>query len=426
MAQFTGDEAAIAAALAQVAQAETALTQAQNNATTAARAAARALEDAENAYTQAQLTLAGATQTDIERAENALATAISQAETAHRQATRGLEDAEANLAAAHRNRQTAMENAEAALELAQTRAANNHAIATRQVEDATYALLSEYNRTNDDIERAQAGVQNAISGAEASRRTAARHLEDVQATLRNAEETHRNNLRQNADTSAQNEIAITTLALDIQAQEDLVATLAQLIENDGTMYAQTGGIISTTLVAGATTGNAPIITKQDTSGGFEATLEISARNAERLSVGSETVVTTGGGNMFFTPTAVATVSAIAAPCENDMVQITLRLPDGNWNVGQRIDSEVILSRTSYDTTVPISALRSDDSGYFVYVVDQQGTVLGVQNVVFRVNVIINSMDNHTVSVSGGIGRTTQVVVGSNRAVSAGDRVRVEG
>jgi len=424
-AQFTGDEATIAAALAGVAQAEAALTTAQNAAETSARTATRILEDAQLAYNQAQQNLAGASQSDIERAENAVESARTQAENAYRTAARVLEDAEINLQTAQHNFDNRVQDAQDALEAAETRAADRQATAARQVEDAAYALHSDYTRTNSDIERAQSEVQNAINRAATNRRTAARQVEDVQTSLRNAEETHRTSIQQNIDTSAQNEIAASTLELDILAQEELVATLATLLENNGTMYAQTAGVISTALSVGDTTSHTPIITMQDTSGGFEATLQISAREAELLSVGSETVVTTGSGNMFFTPTTVAIVSAIAAPCENDMVQITLRLPDGNWNVGQRIDTEVILNRANYDFTLPISALRSDDAGYFVYVMEQYSTVLGLQNVLFRVNVNINAMDNHMVSVSGAVGRTTQVVVASNRAVSAGDRVRVE-
>ena len=128
--------------------------------------------------------------------------------------------------------------------------------------------------------------------------------------------------------------------------------------------------------------------------------------------------------MFFTPTVTGNVSAISVPDDSDRVTITISLPESNWSAGQRIDAEIILSRGNYDMCIPVSALRSDNFGSFVYVVNQRNTVLGLQNVVERVNVSVLASDNETVSVTGSLSRTCQVISASNRAVNTGDRVRV--
>jgi len=448
-----GDSTLIAAAQAAVESAETALATTQNTAAANMRIASRMLEDAQTAFNQALQSLTNATQNeldrleaDIERAEGALESARTRAADAQRLAARSLEDIEVNLATAQRNfdnsvqteaerLQNSIEAAQNALEAAQTSAANRQFSASRVLEDATYALNAEIERVNraernatdtatTDIERAQTEIQNAINRAENNRRTASRQLEDLTVSLRTTEQNHQRNIQQNVDTTTQNLIAAATLQLDIANQENLVNTLAQLISNNGIMYAQTPGRVSFTKQTGDTTTRTPVVTLQDTAGGFKASMQMPMRDAERLSVGSEAVVTTAGGSVFFTPTTIATVSAISPPDENEMVTITLQLPGGNWSIGQRIDTEVVMSSMNFDFSVPLSALRSDDSGYFLYVMEQRSTVLGIQNIVVRVNVVINASDNTMVSVSGPIGRSSQVIIGSNKAVSAGDRVRV--
>jgi len=453
VAQLSGDATQIAAALAEVERTTVAFEAAQSTRDTNMRILSRTLEDAETALIQAQQNLTNANQTelerleaDIENAEQALETATSLASDALRLATRSLEDIEASLEQAQRSfnnnvqaeadrLQSAIEAAQDALEAEVTRAADRQFAASRLLEDATYALHAEIERTNaatqnahdtinSDIERAQTEIQNAINRAETNRRAASRQLEDLVASLQTAEQNHHRSIQQNEDTTTQNLLTASTLELDIANQEGIVSMLSQLIAQDGIMYALYPGRVSMAAQAGGTTTTAPVITLQDIAGGFEANLQIPMRDAERLAIGSETIVATGGGSMFFTPTAIATVSAISQPDENELATITLQLPESNWSVGQRIDAEVVLSRSSYDVSIPISALRSDDMGYFIYVMEHRSTVLGVQNIVVRVNIIINASDSNMVSVSGAIGRGSQIIVGSNKAVSAGDRVRV--
>jgi len=182
--------------------------------------------------------------------------------------------------------------------------------------------------------------------------------------------------------------------------------------------------VSFTRQNGDITNNSSFITLRDTNGSFEAQMQITRAEAERLSVGSESEVTTGGGSMFFTPTVTGVVSSISEPDENDRATITIALPGRDWTTGQRVDAQIILHRASYDFSVPISALRSDNSGYFLLVMEQRSTVMGLQNVVVRVNVTIIASDNDMVSVRGPVDRNSQVITGSNRPIAVGDRIRV--
>ena len=443
-AVVSGDEELVSARWASVLQAEAALETTQNTAASNMLPRTRAVEDAERELSQAQRNLTTATETElgrledeIERAEAALTDAINRAAEQRLIAMRNKENTEATLAQTQRTFdnnvdseaerfQNAINTARDALEAAETRAAADLSTAARILEDATHALNTELERADTDVVQAQAEIQNAITSTENNRRREARNVEDRTAELRNAEQTHFGNLQQTNDNTRLDMITATILPLDISNQESLVRELAQIIEDGGVIYAQTAGQISAALQQGDTVGTSPIVILQIVNGGFEARMQIHQRDAEGLTIGSVAEVTTSGGSMFFIPTETAVVSAISTPDDDNMVDITLHLPGTNWNIGQRTDVEIILSRASYDISVPISALRSDDSGYFVYVVEQRSTVLGVQNVVARANVTVNAYDRNNVSVSGPVWRQSQVITGSNKAISVGDRVRVNG
>jgi len=185
------------------------------------------------------------------------------------------------------------------------------------------------------------------------------------------------------------------------------------------------GIVSSSMTEGNVTGKTPLVSFRDGAKGFEAQMRIKKADADKLTVGAECEVTTGGGSMYYNPTVTGTISGISPPDENDIVTITLRLPGSDWDDGQSVEAQVVLNSGNYDFCVPLSALRSDNTGYFLLIVEQQSSVLGLQNTVMRVNVDLVAADTYLASVRGPVDRNSPVITGSNKTVTAGDRVRVE-
>ncbi|MCL2202870.1 MAG: hypothetical protein FWB88_02885 [Defluviitaleaceae bacterium] len=402
--------AALAAALAEVERAQNAIPAAQATAQANRLAAARRVEDAEAALSQAQRGATTATQNEREQAATALENARARAESNILTAQRRLEDTQTALTQAQGHFEAAVAQAQAAYETARNRATENSQAARRRTEDTASALHS-------DAQRAQTTLQNTLAAAGNSRQQAARRVEDAEIALHNA-------LQQAEDTSAHSHINAATLRLDIAEKQAQVEALEALLAAEGVLYAPYAGAVSFAQQTGESTSAAPLVTLRDTYGGFHAQLSIPRTQAERLSVGTQSEVTTGGGSLFFVPTVTGIVSALSNPCENDRVTVTISLPQGNWNEGQRVDAQIIFSRANFDLSVPVSALHSDNIGYFLLVVAQRNTVMGVQNVVHRVNVTLIAADRYRASVMGAIDRNSQIITGSNKAVSVGDRIRV--
>ena len=392
------------------------------------------------------LELSGASDREIDQAWNSAASAQRRADENLVSAKRRVEDAEIALDKAvqdyNKNREQAAEarqneidRALEALETAQSRAEDNLLSAARRLEDAEIAYekaaqdLSKNTQQQSDslqntIDKAREALESAQSRARENLQTARRRVEDAEISLINAEQNLLKSEQQILETASQNELSASSLLLDIDAQKVIVDALEGLMKNNYTLYSSIEGTVSATVQEGSVTSKTPLVSFMDGAKGFEAQAQISKTDADKLAVGDECEVTAGGGNMYFTPTVTGAISGISLPDINDRVTVTIRLPGSDWTQGQRVDVQVTLSSGNYDLCVPVSALHSDNTGYYLLTVERHSTVLGLQNVVTRVNVNIAALDSDMASVRGPVNRDSQVITGSNKAVSAGDRVRV--
>ncbi|MCQ2482424.1 MAG: HlyD family efflux transporter periplasmic adaptor subunit, partial [Clostridia bacterium] len=84
------------------------------------------------------------------------------------------------------------------------------------------------------------------------------------------------------------------------------------------------------------------------------------------------------------------------------------------------------SNKDYEMVVPASAVYEDNSGMFVYVVDESSTPLGDKLVVRKVTVTQEETDGSRTAIKGdGIDKDALIVVRSDKPLNNGDRVRRE-
>jgi multidrug efflux pump subunit AcrA (membrane-fusion protein) len=283
--------------------------------------------------------------------------------------------------------------------------------------DITRENQAAVNRARDALAAAQRKAENDLLHA-------TRRIEDTQASVQSASQDYSNSQSRRSETIEGNNISATTLQLDIETQELVVKKLRLLLENDGIIYSDIKGMVSAVKINGDTTGKDAILTIKDGAGGFEAVMFLDMHDSDMLEIGSECEVTTGSGTMFFNPTVTGIVSAISPPDDDDVVKVTIKLPPTDWTEGQRVDVTAFIDHSVHDMCLPLSALRSDNNGYFLLITEQRSTVLGAENLVDRVPVIVVASDRDTVSVQGPVSRNTHVITGSSKPISPGDIVRL--
>lgn len=385
-------------------------------------------------------------QAKTEQAWNTLSTVQSKADNNILNADRKVEDAVSSLEKAEKDYnksvqqindsfQSDVDKAVTALETAESKANDNLLSAQRKIEDAESSLAKAESDYYKNIEQASEAVQNEIdkcrtalesakSKARDSLLSAQRKVDDAQTSLSKAEQDYSKSAQQTADTSAQNEISAASLRLDVAAQKKTVEDLQLMVKNEGIVYTGLSGTVATAKADGSVSGKDPIVSFLDGSKGFEASLQLSKSDAEKLAVGEEYEVSAGGSSMYYNPTVTGVVSSISASDDNDKVTLAVRLPDGDWTVGQRVEVQAVQGRDTYEQCVPLTALHSDNSGYFLLTVEQKVTVLGVENVVVKTAVTITASDDDNAAVRGAFDRSSKVITSSDKAVEAGDRVRI--
>ena len=389
-----------------------------------------------------------AARTETVKARDALTTAQNRASDNLASAHRKIEDAQVSLTQAENNYDRSAKQAADAIQndidrarddLAATekKAADNLLSSARRVEDAEFSLAQAENNfeksamqaadaKQTNIDRARDALDTAQKKAADNLQSAFRRVEDAEVSLLKSEQDYNKSIEQSAETTYSNSVSAVALRLDIDNQKTVVDALNMLAVNDGVLYADITGVVSAIKAEGSVTGRDALVAFMDGAKGFEANLQIAKSDADKLAVGDECQVTTGGGSMYYNPTVTGTVSAISQPDEQDRVRITVRLPEGNWTEGQRVDIQAVQDRSTYDMCVPLSALRSDNTGYYLYTVEQQSTILGIENKVIRVPVNLIASDDNMAAIQGPVNRNSQIITGSSKPVSAGDRVRMNG
>lgn len=178
-----------------------------------------------------------------------------------------------------------------------------------------------------------------------------------------------------------------------------------------TIDAKAGSVVST---------GAPVMTVNDRSRGLSLTVKVDEDDVGDMTVGDSADITVGGDAQS------CPITSIAASTEGQgMFDVTFSIPDSFGVVGQQASMKFRKRTQQYDVLIPVGALRSDNDGEFVYVVDQREGSLGTQMSVKRVDVFVLDQDNTRVALQGGVSQRDLIVARSDRDIEDGDRVRLE-
>jgi len=174
---------------------------------------------------------------------------------------------------------------------------------------------------------------------------------------------------------------------------------------------QAGGTASTSVAAAIL---APL------DGELELVVTVSEEDAENLETDDEARISIGSSD-YQRP-----ILAIAPSTQNaGKVELFFRLAAGAGRIGMSADVQIRKRTQNYDLLVPLSALRKDNVGYYVYMVVQRDGALGAQTTVERADLSLLEQDSTRAAVQGGVSMRDRIVSRSDRELNDGDRVRVK-
>lgn len=124
------------------------------------------------------------------------------------------------------------------------------------------------------------------------------------------------------------------------------------------------------------------------------------------------------------------ISAVLSEIKNDSSaglkkKLLVFSVTGDVKSGESLELSIPCGSGTYDAIVPKSAVKSEDSGYYVYTVRSKNTPLGNRYYVEKVTVNKEIEDEVSCAVSGGLGRGDYVITAASKPISAGDQVRMK-
>lgn len=211
-----------------------------------------------------------------------------------------------------------------------------------------------------------------------------------------------------------------TLMLDIAAARQEVDALIQVQAQQYQILAPANGLLADLpLTEGSVTTGTEVIGISTPGNGFTLTFQTSPEDANNiLSYGTELTATQEE-----LEEKLRSYNLDLDTLGKEYRTFTAKLRGADWtNAGISITGDVWSSK--HDVCIPMSALRQDSRGYFVYVMQTTYTLMGIDKRAVRVDVFIETTNGVYAAVSGALQSSDQVILSSSKPLSDGDSVRV--
>lgn len=215
-------------------------------------------------------------------------------------------------------------------------------------------------------------------------------------------------------------IAQNRAALD--EKKETLQELQALQKNGGIVQAKTAGTVTQLLInAGGQTGDAACILA-DASEGYQYEAQITKEEAAYVAAGDALTLKLSDN----TRIEDLTVKEVSVSPEDASVYIvTAEVSGAGLIPGARASMRVVRESQKYPLCIPTGGLRSDDTGKFVLVLEQQKTALGDTLTLRRVEVeVLEQNSQYAAIAEGTLNENQQVVITTNRQVDEGSRVRL--
>ena len=278
-------------------------------------------------------------------------------------------------------------------------------------------IVGNYERSIDDLTKQSDSLDSQINDQQTAvdkLSSAASAAETVKSTKQALEDLI---FKQNLGDSSSVDMEASKKAIERkQAEVDKLRENADELEVKSSV---SGTIASINASAGKSIGGEeqPLATINVTDRGFTVKIDVTNEQAKKVKVGDTAeLVNFWGGD------AVATLDQITSSqtAGNRTLVFTLT---GDIQAGQNVTLSIGQKSANYDALIPLSGLREDSNGKFVYVLESKSSPLGSRYIATRVTVQELARDDKSAAVSG-ISQGDFIITTSNKPVEAGKQVRL--
>lgn len=294
--------------------------------------------------------------------------------------------------------------------------------AQQSLQQAQTALSDAENQLNAFRQEQQSSVPQTEAEIRAMVEQAQEAYEDALAALDSAKITGGRAIQSASLPTGSNHSAqigqITYEQMELELQQ-----LEQLLQVQGEVCAPVPGIVTRTQVqTGEKTTDTTAMLLADLSKGCRFTGTVSREQSQYIGVGDKVTLKAVGSSRQYTDLPVTTF----APAEDGTSRITVQLPQNTLHIGASAELRYTRKSQGYPCCVPLSALHLDERNQpYVLVAEPVDTVLGQQMQARKVSVtVLEKNETMAALAEGAVGSSDQIIIGSDKSVDSGSRIRV--
>ena len=183
-----------------------------------------------------------------------------------------------------------------------------------------------------------------------------------------------------------------------------------------------GTVTALNVTAGKNTdASTPVAVLQPEGKGYNMSFSVSNEQAKRLSVGD---VADLANAWRYDDVTVTLANIKPDPKEPGQKKLLTFDVSGNVTAGQSLNISVGQKSSNYDYIVPNSAIREDNNGKFILIVESKPGPLSTRYIASRVDVEVLASDDTQSAVSAALYGYEFVITTSTKPVEAGKQVRL--
>ena len=219
------------------------------------------------------------------------------------------------------------------------------------------------------------------------------------------------------------ELDLAKASKDIAEKEEEIAKLKEKSMGAAIKAPVAGTIVSLTYVAGETTKPEETAAVIQVDGkGFTLTISVTNDQAKKVQVGDVAELQ----NSWYYDDAQVILSAIKADPDNPGQKklLVFNVTGASIQNGQALSVSVGQRSSEYEFVVPNSAMREDNNGKFILIVESKSSPLGNRYIATRVDVEVLASDDNNTAISAPLYGYEYVITTSTKPVEAGKQVRL--
>lgn len=209
----------------------------------------------------------------------------------------------------------------------------------------------------------------------------------------------------------------------VKEKKEEIAKIEEETANPVITAPVSGKIASVSYASGETTKpgeNAAVI--QVSGKGFTTSFSVTNEQAKKVSVGDVAELQ----NSWYYNDLTATLAAIkpdpANPSQNKL--LVFNVTGEEVTAGQSVSLSVGQKSANYELIVPNSAIREDNNGKFILIVESKSSPLGNRYIATRIDVQVLASDDTQTAISGALYGYEYVITTATKPVEAGKQVRL--